>query len=77
MILIDYKADGDKLTITKKDLEDNLDRLADKAVMHRANNEFEQWLITAGEREVVMSLLKLFDEELFDAPKYSDEEMPF
>ena len=61
MLLIDYKVNEDKLTITKKELEDNLARLADKAVLHRANNEFEQWLVTAGEREVVISLLKLFD----------------
>ena len=61
MILIDYKVNEDKLTISKKELEDNLARLADKMVMHRDNDEFEQWLVTAGEREVVISLLKLFD----------------
>ena len=61
MILIDYKVNEDKLTITKKDLEDNLARLADKMTMHRDRNEFEQWLVTAGEREAVISLLKLFD----------------
>lgn len=61
MRLIDYKVNEDKLTITKKDLEDNLARLADKMVMHRDQDEFEQWLVATGEREVVISLLKLFD----------------
>lgn len=61
MILIDYKVNEDKLTITKKELEDNLARLVDKMTMHRDNDEFEQWLVTAGEREAVISLLKLFD----------------
>jgi hypothetical protein len=29
--------------------------------IHRNNNEFEMWMVTAGEREAVISILKLFD----------------
>lgn len=61
MILINYKVDGDKLTITKKDLEDILARLVDVMSMHMQEDDFNKWLVAAGEREVVISLLKLFD----------------
>ena len=61
MILIDYKVNEDKLTITKKELEDNLARLVDVMTMHMQNDDFQKWLVAAGEREVVISLLKLFD----------------
>lgn len=61
MILIDYKVNEDKLTITKKELEDNLARLVDVMTMHRQNDDIQKWLVAAGEREVVISLLKLFD----------------
>lgn len=61
MMLFDYKVNEDKLTISKKELEDNLARLADKMAMHRNNDEFELWMVTAGKRDAVMSLLKLFD----------------
>ena len=63
MILLDYKINGNAIVLSKKDLEDNLARLADKMEMHRNNNEFEMWMVTAGEREAVISILKLFDYE--------------
>ena len=53
MILIDYKINGNAIVLSKKELEDNLARLADKMEMHRNNNEFEMWMVTAGEREAV------------------------
>lgn len=61
MRMIDYKVDGDKLTITKKELEDNYARLVDVMSMHMQEDDFNKWLVAAGEREVVISLLKLFD----------------
>ena len=63
MILWDYKINGNAIVLSKKELEDNLARLEDKMEMHRNNNEFEMWMVTAGEREAVISILKLFDYE--------------
>ena len=61
MVLFEHRINDDSITIKQSELLTELDRLIDKQIVAKAENNFESWIYLAGQIRTIKDILAYFD----------------